>query len=33
MEVFSLDVFSYVDPKCIQLSRGQLCLQAAGENA
>jgi hypothetical protein len=33
MDVFSLEVVSYVDPKCMQLSRGQLCLQVGGKNA
>jgi hypothetical protein len=32
MEVFSLEV-SYVDPKCMHLSRGYLCLLVGGKNA
>jgi hypothetical protein len=33
MEVFSLDVVSYVDPKYIALSRGKLCLRVGGKIA
>jgi hypothetical protein len=31
MEVFSLEVVYYVDPKCMQLSRGQVCLRVGGK--
>jgi hypothetical protein len=31
MEVFSLEVGCYVDPKYMQLSRGQLCLRVGGK--
>jgi hypothetical protein len=33
MEVFSLEVVGYVDPKYIHLSRGWLCLWVGGKNA